>query len=430
MCDFLPGQLILCFPALDPAGNRTVELIKTNQIAHVRYGESIEDRIGKAGAKIPKAFEYTLHLVMVPPGEEEWKVTYLQFYYKAAMLQYLGSPGTNANAYLKQFASRSNYHFIAAPNHVLSISSIGAVIGRLFGRSSKASGIVDASKFSFSSDHIQYKSLLALNGPFSSGTKVRMGVFDTGIGTNFLGKVAGQYDFTGTSQKAGSAPDDHGHGTMVSMVINDVAAGCEFMMMKVADSSGTAAEWDLLAALCADHQCDVVNLSLSFGLQDVTCKACGRQSHGSRSAVFENIVTSLAGQNRRPVIVAAAGNQSLQDLEYPARFGNVLAVGSVDSTKSLSLFSNVGNTTHDGQSHSAHCVATGGQSGGSEAVGTSPHDKYFGTSFAAAYASAIVARKIAGGMPSSAVLAHLHGNADTNLPNYSTVDHGFGLLRA
>ena len=90
-------------------------------------------------------------------------------------------------------------------------------------------------------------------------------------------------------------------------------------------------------------QTQVVNLSLHFGLEDRVCKVCGRESHSSRSAVFENVIEQFSNRKRQPILVGAAGNDGLSNLDFPARYASVLAIGSINSKSELSAESNYGN---------------------------------------------------------------------------------------
>jgi len=232
------------------------------------------------------------------------------------------------------------------------------------------------------------------------------------------------------------AIDDVGHGTAICMVIADLAPHAEFAIFKVGDAKGRVSEWDALAGLVAKTDADVVNLSLQFGLADQQpCNVCGRgrESMASRSAVFENTVDQLQNRPQTPFIVAAAGNSSLAELAYPARFGNVLAIGSVTSQKQLSRFSNYGDRDHVGGQHANHFVLPGGDSapGHLEDVLTSPGGKgWRGTSLSTAFASGLIAQKLGqAGVQKAGLLNKLQQGADKALQGYSATKYGNGLMR-
>jgi hypothetical protein len=89
MCDIQAGQLILCFPKTDPAGKAVVAQIREHQIEHIEYIESMDTNLDKVGLTARPSIDFDLHLVGVPSGQEEWKVTYLQFFYTAALMMNL-----------------------------------------------------------------------------------------------------------------------------------------------------------------------------------------------------------------------------------------------------------------------------------------------------------------------------------------------------
>ena len=136
-----------------------------------------------------------------------------------------------------------------------------------------------------------------------------------------------------------------------------------------------------------------------IGLKDRKCAACGRESHASRSAVFESLLDQLAKASDAPIIVTAAGNDGASALTYPARFGSVVAVESVNQALELSRFSNCGTKDHEGNPRDHVFVLPGGEEA---ATGSTPTewlgvaatgDELHGTSFAAAYASGLIAHQ-------------------------------------
>jgi len=137
------------------------------------------------------------------------------------------------------------------------------------------------------------------------------------------------------------------------------------------------------------------------------------------------------------MIIAAAGNGAREELDFPARFRGIIAIGSVDSAKARSRFSNYGATAADGSAHDSLFFLPGGQdalSGGSaEYVGTTiiPSKNWKGTSFSAAYASGAIALMLSSAMPSpsrASVLAHIRAFSSTAIAHYASSDHGEGLM--
>ncbi len=232
--------------------------------------------------------------------------------------------------------------------------------------------------------------------------------------------------------------DDNGHGSVVAAIIHDLCPSAALIVYKVADKNGRASEWDTLAALAASVDAGVINISLAFGLPDIKCSTCGRESRSSRSAVFENLLSSLDNSSDRPIIVGAAGNNKQNELAFPARFGNVLAIESIDQGSMLSSFSNWSNLDQEGKTHLNVFVLPGGQKGPNNqiteyvAISAKGH-KYYGTSFSAAYASGIVtalwSEPVHISEDSTQVLNYLRANADKNIINYDPTIHGNGMMR-
>src|SRR5205814_4105514 len=233
--------------------------------------------------------------------------------------------------------------------------------------------------------------------------------------------------------------DDYGHGTAVTEIIHDLCPTAEFIIYKVADAHGRASEWDTLAAIAVQSDAAIANISLAFGLEGGTCPHCGRESKNSRSAVFENMVRQLDKADDGPLIVAAAGNEALTELSFPARYDNVLAIESINKARELSQFSNRATIDQEGKNHQNVFVLPGGEKPAgalqpTEYVGTSSAgQEYYGTSFAAAYASGLIAALWSQPAHSSddrqQLLDHLRANADQSLPNYDYTIHGNGLMQ-
>lgn len=359
----------------------------------------------------------------VPPGQEAFKIGYLQFYYKHALLSALHSgrmdPITHADV-----LSWSNFHLQVVPHSILSIRS----------QYTGSPGV----GFSFTQTHTDYKNIVGWQAASAGSVGKRVLVLDTGLDPSNSCTVVDQKNFVDDSN-VGDTNDDHGHGTAVTCVINDLCPTAEFVIYKVADANGRASEWDVLAALAARNDADMVNISLAFGLPDRVCAVCGRESHSSRSAVFENLVKRLDQASDGPLIVAAAGNDAVSELAFPARFDNVIAVESVNLAKELSHFTNRATVNQEGNGHKNVFVMPGGdkdpqQADPSEYVGTSSAGaKYYGTSFATAYASGILAALWSQPSHSSKdraqLLDHLRNNADSGIPGYIQSTHGNGLMQ-
>lgn len=425
MCDYVSGELVLCFPRADLAAMNLVNDIREGLIEHVEHVEDLEQKLRKMELKPDEDLNFEFHRVRVPEGEEHWKVTFLHFFYKHKLLEILGS-GKVDSAFL-DCLKRSDYQFTAAPNHVLSLA--GPPLGK---------SAVKVSKFNFSQFHSSYKGTLGLpSQPSSNLNQVEITILDSGIADDATFVTGTTKNFVDPSAP-NNIDDENGHGTVVALIISELAPNARISVLKVADRDGRASEFDTMAALATCGRTDIVNLSLQFGLQDRVCKVCGRESQSSRSAVFENIVRQFENKTHRSILVAAAGNYSLDQLSFPARFSTLLAIGSINSQGNLSYESNWGAQYNDPGTPDSHFVCPGGDDTCSpeEVVGSfGAHDGsiWHGTSFAAAYASGVLANVVAqrlGSYDYDVILHDLRKGADPSaLANYDPKKHGHGLLR-
>ncbi|HMI53813.1 MAG TPA: S8 family serine peptidase [Candidatus Saccharimonadales bacterium] len=154
-------------------------------------------------------------------------------------------------------------------------------------------------------------------------------------------------------------PNDFGHGTMVAGLIHLVAPGAKIMSLKAFSADGSGDEANIVRAIyfAADSKVNIINMSFGFpGISDALMKA-------------------INYANRKGVIcVASVGNDAQTALVYPAAFGNVIGVASVDSQNQPSIFTNRG----------ADLVTIAAP--GEDLVTTFPGDQYAvasGTSFSA-----------------------------------------------
>jgi subtilisin family serine protease len=121
---------------------------------------------------------------------------------------------------------------------------------------------------------------------------------------------------------------EFGHGTMVAGIVHLVAPTAKIMPLKAFRADGTSNLSDIIRAIyyAADHGVNV--LSMSFSMQ---------QSSPALQAAIR-----YAGA-RNVALVAAAGNDGLKTLVYPASYGGVEGIGSTSNTDVRSTFSNYGS---------------------------------------------------------------------------------------
>lgn len=171
----------------------------------------------------------------------------------------------------------------------------------------------------------------------TKGGGVTVAVIDTGVSpvpdlkqTKF---VAG-YDFVNDRE---IAADDSGHGTHVAGTIaqstnnNYGVAGIAYeanvMPLKVLSAFGGGTVADIAEAIkfAADHNADVINMSLGGG----------GDSHLLRDAI-------AYAHHKGVVVVAAAGNANQNSASYPARYPHVIGVAALDAAGEKAPYSNFG----------------------------------------------------------------------------------------
>jgi thermitase len=176
---------------------------------------------------------------------------------------------------------------------------------------------------------------------WDSGTgsgSVTIGIVDTGIDYNHQDLAAhylsGGHDWVNGDN---DPMDDNNHGThcagIAAAVMSNgmgIAGVAQVMLLaeKVLNSDGEGTAFDVASGIthAADQGADVI--SMSFG------------SSGS-SATIE-AACSYAYNSKNVVLVAASGNDGQPQIDYPAAYDTVIAVGAIDQSDELCSFSNYG----------------------------------------------------------------------------------------
>jgi serine protease len=134
-------------------------------------------------------------------------------------------------------------------------------------------------------------------------------------------------------EHSSNVTDENGHGTaMISAAccdkksgIHGIAPRADIMPVEVTDAYGLVAPESLAQGICwaVDHDADVICLSLGSHLYN------------------QGVADSIQYANSKDVIVvAAAGDYSEEDLLFPARMPDVIAVASENKGGALCDFSN------------------------------------------------------------------------------------------
>ncbi|HET9125001.1 MAG TPA: S8 family serine peptidase [Solirubrobacteraceae bacterium] len=298
----------------------------------------------------------------------------------------------------------------------------------------------------------------------AGGRGVTVAVLDTGVAYRNWGQFRVSPDLRGTTFVAphdfvahNRYPLDRtGHGTLVSSVIAEstnnrigltgLAYGVRIMPLRVLNAQGEGDASAIAQAIryAVAHGADIINMSFEFLPTQVRS---GRQIPEVVSAIRD-------ARSHGVMVVAAAGNDQLREISYPARVRGVVAVGATTRDGCLANYSNSGP--------SLALVAPGG---GPDAI--LPHDpachperllpsiyqmtltdpphwakfgyprSYIGTSMSsplvAAAAALVIASHVIGAHPTPAqVLRRLEQTA-TPLPlgtHGRNATYGYGLLDA
>jgi subtilisin family serine protease len=166
---------------------------------------------------------------------------------------------------------------------------------------------------------------------------VKVAVLDTGIDVKHPDlRVAGGASFVKGSK---SYSDDNGHGTHVAGIIaaldNEigvvgVAPGAELYAVKVLNKQGSGFISWVVAGIEWSISNEMQVISMSLGST-------------SDSTTLHDVIT--LAYSRGIVLVAAAGNSGPGEntVEYPAKYGEVIAVGATDADDNVASWSSRGS---------------------------------------------------------------------------------------
>ncbi|MBO4527277.1 MAG: S8 family serine peptidase [Victivallales bacterium] len=164
------------------------------------------------------------------------------------------------------------------------------------------------------------------------GDGVTVAVLDTAISKSVVNQNADikQIDLFNYAQSDG----EEGHGNAVaSLLVADdgelsgLAPAIELLSIPVLDSNGEGSAFDLAKGIIAAVDAGANIISMSLGSY-------------SNSALLKAAVDYAAAQG--VVLVAASGNDGVNQVLYPAAYDNVIAVGAVDANANAAGFSNTG----------------------------------------------------------------------------------------
>ena len=170
---------------------------------------------------------------------------------------------------------------------------------------------------------------------------INVAILDTGVDTKHP-DLAPNYAGGFNTYAPGADPtDDNGHGTHVAGTIaavdNDfgvvgVAPEVRIWCVKVLDRTGFGLDENVIAGL--DW---VIAKKRAIGGDWIMNLSLGASQN---SPVEEEAFQRVLAEGI--IVVAAAGNRSFPDVEFPAQYSGVIGVGAVDPTATLAIFSDHG----------------------------------------------------------------------------------------
>lgn len=224
------------------------------------------------------------------------------------------------------------------------------------------------------------------------------------------------YDFINNDN---NADDDNGHGTHVAGIVAastdngigvaGICANCEILPIKVLDAEGSGDVSVIAQGLryAADQGADIANMSLGM---DPNC-GCSETIANAINYAYE----------RGLFMIAAAGNDGIAKIGYPASSSRVLAVGATNISGGRAYFSNYG-TGLDIVAPGQDIVST---------YTTPEYDDLSGTSMASPMVAGVAGLALSARGMSQAQLWWLLVNAtDATVPGSFTPELGFGRINA
>lgn len=208
-------------------------------------------------------------------------------------------------------------------------------------------------------------------------------VLDTGITPT----LASSSKITASAAGSLSPTDTDGHGSAIAGLIRVLCPQANIESICVMKSFSGGQIWNLFAGLTQLRRRQSLVVNLSLGVTQEWIRQLGSSAEGFKEAI-SGVLGSLADNQSFPI--AAAGNDGISDLRWPAASTDCLAVGSHSPGLRLSTFSNFRSDAQN------LILAPGGDrrqiDGKIEAFGlygSGLTRQVFGTSFSTAIASAL-----------------------------------------
>lgn len=166
---------------------------------------------------------------------------------------------------------------------------------------------------------------------------IKVAIIDSGIDTHNDLNTAKWIDFS--DKVEGYKPiDNSGHGTSIAGVIaaringfgiEGIASESELYSLKVLNEDNTASVSTVIKAIewCIENNIDIINMS--FGMDQYS----------------EILAKEITKANNSGILMIAAAGNNVKDIQYPAKYPEVISVGSINKQLLTSEFSD--NTNVD-----------------------------------------------------------------------------------
>jgi subtilisin family serine protease len=169
----------------------------------------------------------------------------------------------------------------------------------------------------------------------TTGTGVIVAVLDTGASYDHPA-LAGHYIAGYNAIQPQNSPDDVadgllnaavGHGTMIAGIIVQVAPAAQILPVRVLDGDGNGTVLNVISGLdyAVNHGARIINMS--FGATE--------SSPALADALARTHDTGV-------LLIASAGNDGANQVNYPAAYRGVVAVTAIEETKHKSAYANFG----------------------------------------------------------------------------------------
>ena len=201
---------------------------------------------------------------------------------------------------------------------------------------------------------------------------VKIAILDSGINKEhpaFKNTKFVEYNVVSVNEKI---VDNYGHGTAIAGIIAGQSNNLQGLMrqstiydVKVLDDSGFGKLENVVKGIewCISRRVDVINISFGFSTDYLELKK-----------------TIDKAINAGIIVVAAGGNTMGLSIDYPAKYENVISIGSFDEKKKIDIYS--ANDEIDYYMPGVNVLSTDKNG---------EYSYFTGTSFATAYATGAIA---------------------------------------